>query len=249
MSQFVALHPAAHKNTCVRTDLIEASGASERMVPVVVSELQKLIVNYPVVWTKKADTGEFICVALLGFDENENLFWEGGAWSSIYVPLNISRQPFFVGGAEKKSVAGAKGLDASSPASYEICIDQSSALVSEEQGEPLFESDNTESAYLQALKAMLAQLVDGEQQTQALCRHLLALDLLVPLQLELSFENGSSRSLQGVYTIDDDKIAQLADVDIIALQRQGFLQYIHLMQASLSHLYGLIDKKNKRNHA
>ena len=53
--------------------------------------------QYPIVITKNADSGKFVCVCVFGFEQGENLFWKEGHWDGVYTPLNIARQPFFIG--------------------------------------------------------------------------------------------------------------------------------------------------------
>ena len=49
-------------------------GDNQRFVPVVVNEFHALAMHYPILFSKDADTGQFYCGAMLGFDEGENLF-------------------------------------------------------------------------------------------------------------------------------------------------------------------------------
>lgn len=232
MTKFVALHNQHHQTLRVNPSQIEALGAQERMVPVVISEFLKLIVDYPLVFTKSADTGRFICVALLGFDEDENLFWQGNRWNSIYVPLNIQRQPFFISKDNDKTI---------------ICIDTESACLSSGQGDALFTHQGEETLFLQQAKARLAELVNGEQQTQEFIQWLMELKLIMPLSLDITFANQKSQRVQGIYTIDEEKLSTLSSEQLSGLQGRGLLKPIYTMIASMGQLYALIDKKNKRN--
>ena len=131
MTKFVSLHNNLHRHIRVDQSRIEAQGAKERMVPVVMSEFLKLAVQYPIAFTKYSDTGRFVCVALLGFEEHENLFWDGERWQGIYTPLNIVRQPFFVGQEDDKTV---------------ICIDAESDCLTREAGQAIFTEQGEETA-------------------------------------------------------------------------------------------------------
>ena len=81
MTKYVALDPSAHRGLKINTDALQAQGANERIVPVVISEFPKLVIEYPIVFTKHEETGRFVCVAVLGFDPKENLFWQNGVWA------------------------------------------------------------------------------------------------------------------------------------------------------------------------
>lgn len=231
MTTFVALHPQLHKHLTIDPARIEAHGAKERMVPVVMSEFLKLVVHYPIVFTKNNDTGKFVCVALLGFDSHENLFWQGNQWQSIYTPLNIMRQPFFIGTENGKTL---------------ICIDTDSPCFTSAQGEPLFSPQGEETNFLHTAKQRLAELMNGERETQDFVDTLLALKLIMPMALNITFANQQEQRIQGLYTIDEEQLDLLSAEQLALLQQQRYLKPIYAMVTSLGQLYSLIQKKNER---
>ncbi len=231
MTNFVALHNQHHQQLRIDTQLIESLGATNNMVPVVISEFLRLVVHYPIVFTKSSETGNFLCVALLGFESGENLFWNNNQWQSIYTPLNIMRQPFFIGHENNQTL---------------ICIDTDSHTLTTGQGEAIFDSTGKETDYLQKIKARLAELLEGETHTQEFIKTLLALNLIMPMALDISFANAQQQRVQGLYTINEERLAQLDATQLITLQQQGYLQPIYTMVASLGQIYALIQKKNER---
>jgi hypothetical protein len=232
MPHFVALHNQLHQSISIDTSKIEAQGANERMVPVVLGEFLKLVVDYPILFTKSAETGQFLAVALLGFEANENLFWQDQQWQSIYVPLNIHRLPFFVGKENEQSI---------------ICIDTQSPCVADNRcHETLFGDQGNDSAYLQKMKSQLAHLLDGEAKTARFTRALLELNLIMPMTLDIHFANRQEQRVQGLYTINEERLGQLDAEQMLQLQAQGYLQPIYTMIASLGQIYALIQKKNER---
>lgn len=234
MTKLVALNNQSHKHLKVDPAKVEEVGADLHMLPVVISEFQKLVVDYPILFSKNAETGQFVCVALAGFEEGENLFWQGGKLDTLYTPLNIARHPFFI------------GKDEQSGDNYVICVDEQSPCLSELHGEALFDQDGQATPYLQDAQATLAELIQGEQQTAGLIQRLLKLELLVPLTLDISFENGESKQIKGLYSVDEDKLNTLPADTLKALQQEGVLQAIYTQLASLGQIYALIDKKNQR---
>lgn len=231
MTHFVALHNQLHQSLRVDTTLIESLGATNNMVPVVMSEFLRLVVHYPIVFTKNSENGNFVCVALLGFEAGENLFWQDNQWQGIYTPLNIMRQPFFIGQENEQTL---------------ICIDTDSSALKSGQGEAIFDASGKETDYLNTIKARLAQLLDGESQTQTFIKHLLSLNLLEPMALDIRFANSQQQRVQGLYTINESRIAQLDPTQLSELQQQGYLQPIYTLLASLGQIYSLIQKKNMR---
>jgi hypothetical protein len=231
MTNFVALHNQLHQSLRIDTQQIEAVGATNNMVPVVISEFLRLVVHYPIVFTKSSENGNFLCVSLLGFEPGENLFWINSQWQSIYTPLNIMRQPFFIGQENNQTL---------------ICIDTDSSTLKTGQGEPIFDSMGKETDYLQKIKSRLAELLDGESRTRDFIKALLELNLIMPMALDISFANAQQQRVQGLYTINEERLAQLDADQLIHLQEQGYLQPIYTMIASLGQIYALIQKKNER---
>ncbi|MES2824173.1 MAG: SapC family protein [Pseudomonadota bacterium] len=236
MSNFVALNNKAHKNLTIDPAKIEAQGARENMAPVVISEFLKLVVQYPIAFTKNAETGRFVCVALFGFAAQENLFWQNDQWHGIYTPLNIRRQPFFIGEEHGNNI---------------ICIDTDSSCLTNAQGdlrtaEKLFDAQGEETEYLVNAREMLAELVDGEKQTYEFIQTLLELKLIMPMSLDITFANQKQQQVQGLYTIDEDKLENLTSDALQMLQQKHYLKPIYIMTASLGHIYSLIQKKNER---
>lgn len=231
MAKLTALSPALHKHLKIDTDKIEAQGAHERLVPVVITEFSKLVVQYPIVFTKSEDSGEFLCVAVLGFEPNENLFWQQHSWQGIYTPLHIVRQPFFVGYDQGQNV---------------ICIDERGGSVSREHGVALFDDRGGETEFLQDIKKMLAQLLKAEEATKQFIRTLVEYDLLVAMPLDITFASGETRNVRGFYTIDEIKLENLPAEKLVGLQKAKYLNPLHMIIASTGHFYSLINLKNAR---
>src|SRR3984885_9474098 len=93
----VELSRAAHSELKINPDLAEASAASQHLIPIVASEFRKAATQYPIVFVKNPETGRFAPYVLNGLDVEENLFWSGTELEVAYVPLNVRRQPFYVG--------------------------------------------------------------------------------------------------------------------------------------------------------
>lgn len=236
MAQLVSLQKNAHQYLKVDTALAEAQGGLLNMIPVMLSEFLKLAVQFPIALTKDSNTGKFVCVALFGFQPGENLFFQQGQWNSLYIPLQIARQPFFLG-EDTVNAAGDK--------QFVICIDIDHHSVQQQQGELLFDANGNESPYLNKIKYLLAELLNGEEKMEHFIEKLLSLQLLQPMQLEITFESGELIRIDGMYTINEDRLQSLASADVIELHNLGYLSYIHTMRVSTGHIYSLVDKKNK----
>src|ERR1700736_3850452 len=103
--RLVELSRSEHAGLRIRADLVEASAASQHLVPIVASEFRKAATQYPIVFAKNPETGRFAAYVLNGLEPEENLFWSGTKSDGAYVPLDIRRRPFFVGTAGTSSGA------------------------------------------------------------------------------------------------------------------------------------------------
>lgn len=231
--KLITLSHNEHKHLKIQPSKVDALGAQQTMVPVVINEFKKLCVQYPIVLTKNGDTGQFICVALLGFEKGENLFWQDEQWQGIYTPINITRQPFFIG----QETADAQPL---------LCIDTNSPCVSDKAGEALFTEQGEATAFLNNIKTLLSQLIAGQSQTQKFVDTLVKYDLISSLTLDITLANKQNQKVNGLYSVDEAKLDALP-IDVLAeLKQAGQLHAIYTMMDTLGHIYGLIQRKNER---
>jgi hypothetical protein len=238
MSKLVAVDNINHRRIKIDINKIEAHGATMHLAPVVVSEFAHLTTHYPIVVAKDGNTGQFVCSAMLGFQAGENLFWDNNQWQAIYVPLQVRRQPFFLGDDTAKDTGN------QSP-QYVVCLDSQSPSVGD-QGEAIYTENGEETDYFQEAKAKLAELLRGETENKAFIETLLSMDLLESMAIEIKFVNDESTRLNGLYTIKQTALAKLNSEQLGQLHANNYLQAIYAMVISVGQLYSLIDKKNKR---
>lgn len=243
MADLIAINPKLHATLRIAPDKAEIHSRGIQLLPVVAAEFASIATQSPIVLTKNGQTGQFVTVAMLGFAPGENLWFADGRWQGAYLPLHLQRQPFFLG------QSGDNGQG-----DYVLCIDPDSpAIIQEQQSvatetatERLFQDDGSDSPYLQQIKGVLTELLQGEQQQQQLVQALLAAQLIQPLSLEITFANQQSTRLNGLYTIDQQKLATLDAATLVQLHQAGWLAPIYTMIASAAQLYPLIARKNQQ---
>jgi hypothetical protein len=229
MAKLANLDRVAHQSLRVQDELAFAACKDITMCVVVLSEIARLVIEYPIVITKNGETGQFLCVALFGVDPQENLFWSENRWNSYSVPLNVGRQPFFVGVAEKSpGVEGTRELV--------TCIDVENPGVQTTAGEALFDATGQETPYLRHKLAMLSDLIDGEQRSRQFIDKLVALELVRSFQLEFKAPGIEPRKISGLHTIDEQKLRSLDGDTLSELNTNGYLHAMYSMLSSLGHL-------------
>jgi len=251
MTQLESLNKSHHRN--VKIDLASAKSlcADQRMMPVVLSEFLKLSIQYPILLTKDEETGQFVAVALCGFEDSDNLFWQDGQWNAVYTPLNVRRHPFFVGANEHKKNEQDHDyiicINMTGPGVYKNNLQKDSLQensLQENSGQALFDDGGQETSFLKEMQSVLGSLIDGEIQTQKFINALLELKLVTPVSLDITFTNQQKIRAEGLYSIDEDKLKSLDTAQIAQLHKSDYLGPIYTMIASLGQIYALIQKKN-----
>ncbi len=236
MSNFVQLNNIDHKNLRVIRDHGAAYGDQEMAVMTFPQEFRSVQNEYPIFLRKNADNGRFYPVALLGLRQEENLFLKDSAWDADYIPVSVKRRPFLIG-----MQPGQAGKD-QTRAGMMVYVDMASPRVSETQGEPVFLAHGGYSTYLESVIDMLDYIQYGNQLNEQFADALLQQQLLETIALEITLKNGEQNTLAGLYTINEEKLAALSDAAILAMHRQGFLEYIHMMLASQANVAKLIAR-------
>lgn len=197
------------------------------MCPVVPGEIARLVIEYPIAFAKNGDTGQYICVAVFGLDVGQNLYYRDGNWTSFSVPLNVGRQPFYVGVAENPA-GGAKNLI--------TCIDLDNPGVGENEGEALFDASAAETPYLRHKLAQLNELVDADERARDFTEKVASLGLIHAIQLDIKVPGAEPRKIGGLHTIDEKKLRSLDAATLADLNSRGYLHAMYAMLSSLGHL-------------
>ncbi len=221
MTNIVLLDSKIHADLKIQATPSAKLGDAQRFVPVAVGEFAHLVAYYPILFSKDAETGAFYCGVMLGIDEGENLFLPEGR--DIYRPLNLQRGPFFTAGGN-------------------IAIDLDHPRVGT-SGHSIFEAGEP-SPYLNGIIGLFRELKPALEQTKIFVDTLLDSKLIEPIDISLSFDDGSRRQLEGLYTVNQDRMKNLADGKVVEFFQRGYLQAMYTMIASLKQIPALAMRKN-----
>ncbi len=235
MAATIALDKDAHRDLRVDTRPSEAYGDNIGMVGVIPREFPRLVAHYPIFLRRTPAGDGFECGVVLGFSTVENLFLEGDRWDALYVPLNIQRQPFAV-----------TGLPGDPPGNLNVAIDTDSPRLTTGDGEAVFLSDGAPTPYLQRVTAALNELVQGTRQGSDYAARLNALGLIEAVRIDIEFADRSTIRLDGLHSISRDKLQALPAATLAELRDAGYLELIYTQLASLTHMNGLVARKNRR---
>jgi hypothetical protein len=227
MANIIVLDREKHRALRIERRPSTRHGDNQRFVQVVVREFPLLAIQCPILISKDADTGAFFCGAMLGFDEGENLFLAENGGHEGYRPLNLQRAPFYVAGGE-------------------LAVDLDSPRIVAAGGERVFDDAGQPTPYLESIRTVFGELRPGLEMTKGFVEALVRHRLLAPMDVQLSFDDGSSRELTGLYTIDQEALRNLPDAAVLELFRQGYMYLIHLMIVSVKQISNLASRKNSR---
>lgn len=232
MSRHAILTVEAHRDLRVRPERGPAYGDGVMCCLVVPTEFRRVQETYPILFRLDAERDSFSAMALFGFEDGENLFLDGDRWDARALPLAMAIQPFLIGGA---------GPDEDK----QVHLDTASPRLSVDEGTRVFDEDGRPTPYLEHIAEQLGALDAGYQASgdflAALRRH----ELLEPLTLEVTLDDGSTHRLVGFHAIDEERLQQLDAPALVELHEEGHLMPIFMAVASLGNIGALVERKNR----
>ena len=234
MSQYEVLNKEKHRQLRIKTGYGAALGDAVMYVMTYPMEFRDIQSCYPILFTKDSNTGGFFAAAVLGFEADQNLFLQDNGWDASYIPAVVQRQPFLI-------ATGGDG-DNASPV---VSLDLDHPRVSQDEGEALFNIEGDSTEFLNQKIALLDKLHRGLQHSSGFIDTLLQHELLEQITLDLTFNNGDKKSLQGFYSIAEERLYQLKGDVLESLNQAGYLQPVFMAVASLPRMRDIIERRNR----
>ncbi len=192
--------------------------------------------EYPLVFVNagKDETGKELIapVAIFGLANEENLYLEGDRWRADYMPAVLRMYPFGIGRIDAER--------------YALCMDMNCPFITQGEGQRLFEDDGKPTAYLDGIHEQLSKIENEVQRTRQFCQLLADKQLLRDMRFDAELPDGQKLVVDGFLAIDEKKLADLPDADVLALHRNGALGLIHAHMLSLGHMRRLVAWRLQR---
>ena len=198
-------------------------------VPLTAVEFSAAAAEYAIVFTGTAEA--IMPAVILGMRDRQNLFLnEDGSWRAKYLPAFIRRYPFlFASSDEGKRFA--------------LCLDEAfSGCNQAGLGERLFDAEGSRTQYLEGVLNFLQQYQGQFQLTQAFCKKLHDLDLLEPMQAQITRPTGEKIALAGFMAVNRDRLKKLSGEKLAELAQTDELELIYIHLQSIRNISVIADR-------
>lgn len=229
MSQLIPLSSSDHKSTFIDSTRAINDFATAQVIRLRVPEVGNAGCCFPVLFTKDPQLGHWDISALTSLEPETNLFISDNRWQGVYSPFAVRTHPVRLATFEDrdKIVLAVRPEDLSA------------------SGTLLYDDDGNPTDYLKTVEQTLHEDLSDAATTQEFCRHLQSLHLIQPISIKVLYQDGSNRTLEGLYTLDQEALSALEGSTLIELQDRGYLMVIHSMLTSLFQLNRLIQRHNE----
>ena len=202
------------------------------------SEFNEAHKEYPILLYRSGGQEEFSAHAILGFDQDENLFVDNEAWMTSYVPANIARGPFSLGYVRD-------GGDGREPVDVRVMIDEDNPRLGAD-GQAVFLELGGESPYLERIKRVLQIIAAGLRTDNAFYPLLFETNLLEQVSIQVKINEDQQYTFSDYYTIDQKKLSTLSESQLSKLNQSGALGLVFFLVSSLGNFRQLVRLKNAR---
>ena len=227
----VPVTPTSHGDCHVDIGARYGFSAAANSVPLMAVEFPQAAGDYGIVFG--GARGNLIPAAVLGVRTDENLFLApDGAWDARYLPAFVRRYPFVLSGVGDRLV---------------LCVDETfPGLNREGRGARLFAADGAPTPYTDGILKFLQEYQTQFENTRRFCARLEALDLLEPMQAQVTMPAGETLSMGGFLTVGRARLKALPDAALAEMARSDEMELIHLHLHSLRNLERLGERLARR---
>jgi hypothetical protein len=229
----IPLNNKRHANVKIKTHNDVSRFQKQQLIPVTLQDIIPLSGEFPIVFVKNEETGQFSCVAMMAIRPNLNLYCQDINWNHHVLPMGFNNSPFSLA---KKSEGSDEAI---------VCIDENSPFVNDNEGELLFDNEGNQTKFLQKRSEALLQVAQFSQQTSNVIQLFAQKKLLSPKKLNIKLQQQAEPiELSGLYLIDEKALSSLSTEDFEDLRIKGLLPLIYAHLASLHQITRLTIKQN-----
>jgi hypothetical protein len=167
-------------------------------------------------------------LAVLGLKPGANLFVKDGRWMADYMPAYLRRYPFAMARIAEDEVA--------------VCFDEQWRGFSTTEGTPLFAENGEPTEFTLNAKNFLESFERESDRTRMACNELQRLELLQDMRFEATLPSGEKIDVEGFLAVNEKKLAELPDEEVVRLHRNGLLALLEMHRVSLGNMARLAQR-------
>jgi hypothetical protein len=214
-----------------KPDHLPAFARTTNALPLTAGEYAAAARDYPIVFSS-SDGKQFASVAIVGINNQENLFVDANGWvSGYYIPAYVRRHPLCMTEAQ---------FQGSDQTQRIICAEKDAIR---DEGDALFEANGEPTERWKNITAFLDLFEEELGRMNTLCSLLAHYKLLEPFELTAKLRTGEDIRLTGMYRVDEGKLELLSASDLRTLFKKGAMRQIYQHLNSLDNFQRLLDRK------
>src|SRR5512135_17497 len=225
----VPVSSGRHGDSSVEVGANYSFARNVNSVPLMAVEFPTAAAEYAIVFAGAKDA--LMPAVILGVRGNENLYLsEEGSWLGKYIPAFVRRYPFVFSTADDGKT-------------FMLCVDEAFPGFNREgRGQRLFGEDKKPTPYVDNVLKFLQEYQAQFHRTRAFCRKVRELDLLEPMQAQISTGSGERLSLTGFWAVNRAKLKGLGGEKLADLAKPDELELLYLHLQSMRNFNALKDR-------
>jgi len=217
------LNVETHANLMITRDVAD----HPNFVNVFLNEFTAASASCPIFFAKDINTGDFYAGALFGFRQGELLVDGADKGKAAFRPVDLLRHRFFASGDN-------------------IAFDPSSPRFGPDATIRIFDEDGQPTDALRNIQRAIGEVIAGQAATKAFIREMLSLNVIEPIDISLSFDDGEPLTLVGLYTVSREALMDLDDATVLRLYRNWYIQAAWCVAFSQNQVAVLAQRRNER---
>ena len=202
-------------------------------LPLSFSEFPVACRDYPIAFIAAGSDGNFVAMAVLGLENQQNLFIapDGGWDAAVYVPAYVRRYPFCM---TRVTVDGREQPE------RVACVEKRAL---NDRGEALYDAKGEPLPPWEERRKLLFEYETDLQRCEEMCREIARLQLLETFTMQAVPHQGTPLAMTGLYRVAEEKLAALAPEKLQELTQKGILARIYAHLISLANFGRLLDRR------
>jgi len=225
------LDRVVHKKLRLRTDIpVTDRIANQNSLFLAAAEFVEACKEFPIVFVRVGEAPAaggrpaVAPLAVFGVKPGENLFIKDGKLDTDYVPAYLRRYPFAMARLDQSSDQMA------------LCFDAEWQGFNETEGNELFTEAGEPTEFLLSAKTFLENFENEVERTRHACDKLMELELLQEMRFDATMPSGEKLAVDGFMAVDEKKLSELSDAQVVELVRNGLMSLIEMHRISMSNM-------------